>query len=140
MKKIVSHSAEELQKIGQRLAKQLRGGDVLALTGPLGAGKTTLTKGIAAGLGIKQIVNSPTFLLMKTYPIPGKNMSLIHVDCYRIGKAAELTDIGLTELLGRADTITVIEWPEKIKKLLPRQKKLITIELQQNDSRIITFL
>ena len=132
-------SEKETIALGKKLAKRLRGGEVLALRGELGAGKTTLVKGIAAGLGVKKTITSPTFLLMRVYPIRHPAIkTLIHVDCYRIKKAGEIGDLGIGEYLGKKDAVVVIEWPEKIKKLLPRQTIFITLQSKQALSRIIT--
>lgn len=143
--KYLTKSEKQTFNLGKKIAKTLKGGEVLALTGELGAGKTVLVKGIAAGLGIKKIITSPTFVLMKVYPVrngvsngvyPLKAKSyklkadkLVHIDCYRTTDPQEIDDIGATEYFGRSDAITVIEWAEKIKKILPRQKTGIKISL-----------
>lgn len=130
--KYTTKSEKQTFNLGQKLAKQLKGGEVLALNGELGAGKTVLVKGIAAGLGIKKIITSPTFVLMKVYKIPSNKSTdlllyrptaLVHIDCYRIANPQEIIDIGATEYFDREDTITVIEWADKIKKILPKQQQ-----------------
>lgn len=109
----------------------MRGGEVIALSGELGAGKTTLIKGIAAGLGIRRPITSPTFLLLRVYPVRGnpRLRRLVHVDAYRIKHPAELVDVGLNDYLGMPDTTTVIEWAERIRPLLPGRRMTITLRL-----------
>ena len=146
--KFVTSSPEQTIKLGQKLAKQLKGGEVICLYGNLGAGKTTLIKGIAQGLGIKKIITSPTFVLMKTYQVTrdrrqetGKqNKILVHIDCYRINSEIDIINIGAQEYFSRPDTITVIEWPERIKKILPRGRTEIKIKIGKTNQRIFNIL
>ncbi|OGY44880.1 MAG: tRNA (adenosine(37)-N6)-threonylcarbamoyltransferase complex ATPase subunit type 1 TsaE [Candidatus Buchananbacteria bacterium RIFCSPHIGHO2_01_FULL_39_14] len=143
MQKILTHSEKQTFDLGKKLAKALRGGEILALTGPLGAGKTVLAKGLAAGLGIKKTINSPTFILMKIYQLKAKNLKLkanklIHLDCYRLKNPQEIINIGAKEYFGQPNTITVIEWAEKIKSILPSgQTKNIRIRLKGANHRQI---
>lgn len=123
---------KETIEYGRKLAKKLKGGDVLCLYGELGAGKTTLVKGIAEGMGIKQKITSPTFALMNVYEGERKKVkgkSLVHIDTYRLKDEEELLEIGAEDYIGAPDTITVIEWPEKLNKLL-RNKKIISIKME----------
>lgn len=102
----------------------MKGGEIIGLIGDLGGGKTTFVKGLAKGLGIKEMVTSPTFVLMKEYPLPRSfTLSLIHFDLYRLKKPEEIETIGLSDYLGKPEKICVIEWAEKIKDYL---KKLPT--------------
>lgn len=113
----------------------MQGGDILCLHGDLGTGKTTLTKGIAQGLKIKEEITSPTFTLMQLYEIKNSNTKIknfIHIDTYRLKEEQELIDIGTLDYLGESDTICVIEWPEKIKKLL-QNKKVINIFINHDE-------
>ncbi len=141
---ITSHSLEETLKLGQRLAKHLRGGDLLGLSGELGAGKTVLIKGLATGLGIKRVVRSPSFNLMRVYKLPRPLhgiKTLAHLDCYRLTAPAEAVDIGLLDYLADKKTLTVIEWPEKIKKILPKNRtKTIRFEILSENVRRLTLL
>ena len=114
-------------EFGRQLAQSLRPGDVVALTGDLGAGKTCLVKGIAAGLGVTQEVTSPTFTLIHEYP------PLAHVDLYRLDSAY---GIGLEDYLG-GQWITVIEWAEKIESLLPAHTKRIRLTALDDTTRRI---
>ena len=99
-------TAEEMEKLGLRIGEQLEAGDLLVLTGPLGAGKTTFTRGLAEGLGVRGPVQSPTFVIARTHPSLVGRASLVHVDAYRLGSAAELDDLDLD--LERS--VVVIEW------------------------------
>lgn len=156
---MITTSEKQTFNLGKKLAAKLKGGEVLALTGPLGAGKTVLIKGIAAGLGIKQIITSPTFVLMKVYnvnrlpftayrhgkqsAVSGKRLAvskLVHLDCYRLNEPRAIKDIGAPDYFGRPETITVIEWAEKIKDILPAlQTKKIAIKLKGGNKRKITL-
>ena len=108
--RFISHSTEETIAFGERLGALLREGDVLILTGDLGAGKTQLTKGIARALGITDDVTSPTFTIQMVYP--GRDMDLNHFDLYRLERADQLEDTGIFDVLG-ADGVCVIEWGEQ---------------------------
>lgn len=123
--RVISKSAEETIEIGKRLAGKLKPGDVVALIGNLGAGKTVLTKGIAKGLGVKDVryVNSPTFVTIKEYK--GK-VPLYHLDIYRLNSTSVLDSESYEEYFyGRG--VTVIEWADKIRAILP--KKYIEVKL-----------
>ncbi len=98
--------AEEMHRFGQELAKHLRAGDLIVLIGPLGAGKTTLTRGIGAGLGAIGNVSSPTFVIARTHRRDDSTVPLVHVDAYRLGSAAELDDLDIDF----ENSITVVEW------------------------------
>ena len=126
---IISQSENETIELGLKLASILPSGVVVLLCGDLGAGKTTLVRGIAKGLHIKEVVQSPTFNIMKIY-FKG-DRPLIHIDAYRLADID--TDIGLDEYIGYESGITVIEWPDFIKKLLPDEVVRITL-LRQDDS------
>lgn len=134
MKKILKNE-KETSEFAEKFAKTLRGGEVIALVGELGAGKTVFTRGLASGFGIKQKIQSPTFLLMKIYNVRPSTSSgnkikhLCHVDAYRLSGGHELVDIGLQDWLGRPDTVTVIEWADKVPELF-RGKKVIKIEME----------
>lgn len=116
---LLSHSAAETEQIGEALGRALQPGDVVALMGDLGAGKTCLTRGIARGLGITDPVTSPTFILIAEYST-AHGFPLYHADCYRLGDAAaaEAENIGLAEML-EGSGVTVVEWAERINRLLP---------------------
>lgn len=136
-----SSSNDETLKIGQQIASTLVGGDILLMYGDLGAGKTTLTKGIAKGLGVDNDITSPTFTLMNMYPVDVGNIKqLVHIDTYRMEDAQELLSIGVQDYLGSPDTITIIEWPEKIESLLTGKNiKKIHLEHLGEEKRKITL-
>ena len=100
--------AEDMRALGQRLASYLRAGDVLVLTGELGAGKTTFTQGLGAGLDVRGGITSPTFVIARVHPPLGEGPALVHVDAYRLGGRAELDDLDLDTDLDAA--VTVVEW------------------------------
>ena len=95
-----------MEQLGLRIGEQLRAGDLLVLTGPLGAGKTTFTRGLAEGLGVRGPVQSPTFVIARTHPSLVGGAPLVHVDAYRLGSAAELDDLDLD----LARSVVVVEW------------------------------
>ncbi len=135
-KKIQYHtrSSAQTRAVAKNLVKSLRGGSVVALSGELGAGKTVFAAGIVVGLGIKKIVTSPTFVLMMLYSVPKKNQErfaatqLCHIDTYRLSQGKELVDIGIEDYLGNKDTITIVEWPDKIQDLLVPQTVFVHID------------
>lgn len=115
--------AVQTSTLAKRFLKNVRGGDVLALSGELGSGKTTFVQGLAKALGVREQITSPTFVLMKIYrlPKPFNNITkLCHIDAYRLDSAYELAAIGAGEYIGDASTLTVIEWPERVSGLIPQ--------------------
>lgn len=114
---ILSHSAEETQNLGSDFSKNLKRGSVMALYGELGSGKTQFIKGICKGLGVKEIVNSPTFIIVNEYESE-KTGKIFHFDLFRIKSSDELLDLGFEDYLA-ADGLILIEWPELIEKILP---------------------
>ena len=121
---IETKSAAETQRAAKLLAEELRplpkGAAVVALVGELGAGKTTFVQGFAQALGVKERVLSPTFVLMKIYPLTRRRFRhLVHIDCYRLGSPADLLRLGFGELLKDRDLLILIEWADRIEKVLP---------------------
>lgn len=127
MIKLVSHSPYETKTLGKMLSRSLLPGSIVVAYGDLGAGKTVIAKGIADGLGVKQIVNSPTFNIMKVYK--GKALTFYHIDAYRLESPTAVSDIGLDEALGDKDGIAFVEWPEYIPQWLEGYKNIITIHI-----------
>lgn len=114
-KKTVTKTSSETKALGLRFAKKLKAGDVVLLFGDLGSGKTTFTQGVAKGLGITNRIISPTFVLIRSYKVKCRDIkNLNHVDLYRIEKPSELATLGLTEVTEKVDSITLIEWADKL--------------------------
>ena len=134
----ITKSPKETQKLGHFLFNKIsltteKNALVVALEGELGAGKTTLVQGLAKILGIKAKIKSPTFTLMKKYKIPGLKNSkfMYHLDCYRLQNHKDLLSLGIEDVLKDKENILLIEWPERIKKIL--SKKLIDIKIDHID-------
>lgn len=136
MATIISHHPQETFELGRALAAELRPGDVLALAGDLGAGKTQFTKGLAAGLGVEADVTSPTFTLVHEYP--GGRLPLVHIDLYRLEEPTEVLGIGLDDYL-YGNGVTVIEWADKFEALMPPDVRWIRYRVLEGDDREITL-
>jgi len=138
VEEIVSRSPRETADLGRRFAGELRPGDCLALIGPLGAGKTTLIKGLARGLGIPEDeVLSPTFILIREYRTG--RLPLFHVDAYRISRPEELQEIGLEEYLWSEEGITVIEWADRVAGIIPADCIRVRMEILAENARKIVI-
>jgi tRNA threonylcarbamoyladenosine biosynthesis protein TsaE len=136
MKIITTDSLKQTQDFAADFAKAFKGG-VIALSGRLGSGKTTFTQGFARGLGIKEKIISPTFVLIRQHQIPKKNATLYHIDLYRLNSYQEFRQLGLNELLTTQSNFVIIEWAEKIKKNLPKNTTFIYFEtIDQNKRRL----
>ncbi len=116
----ISHSPEQTLRLGARLGERLLSGDLLSLSGELGAGKTTFAVGVGRGWGALEPVTSPTFVLVNEYR-RADSLCLRHMDCYRLNAAAEALALGLEDLLD-APGAMLIEWPERILEVLPRER------------------
>jgi tRNA threonylcarbamoyladenosine biosynthesis protein TsaE len=133
-----TESVAHTQALGLRLAPWLRSGDVVALAGELGAGKTAFTQGLARGMGITAAVTSPTFVLINRYVAPDGRV-LQHVDCYRLVDApAEMWDIGLPDLFA-GDDVVVIEWADRIVGLLPDEHLQVDFTYLNDARRRLCF-
>lgn len=130
---IMTHQPSETMSLGYKIATHARSGCVFCLTGDLGAGKTTLVRGMAQSLNIKTVVQSPTFTIMKIY-FDGSR-PLIHIDAYRLSGVD--SDIGLEEYIGYETGLTVIEWPQYIARLIPKDATTIEITNLGEDNRQI---
>lgn len=146
---ITTKSAEETQNFGKKFASQLKGGEILALVGDLGSGKTTFVQGLAEGLGIKDKIISPTFLLMREYKIENlkwtlhemqKIENLYHVDLYRLEDdlEQELERLGIKDVWGKSENLVVIEWADKVRAAIPENATWIKFE-QEGEMRKITI-
>jgi len=138
MKVKETNSAAETKFLGYELGLLLKEEQhiVILLDGQLGAGKTTFTQGLADGLGIKQIVNSPTFTIMKKYLTPDKSRSLYHLDLYRLHEAG--SDFDLEEYIDGLG-IVVIEWPFQVEEFMPKDYIKISIKVENETKRIFTL-
>ena len=123
--------ARAARALGERLARVLRAGDVVILTGDLGAGKTTLTQGIGVGLGVRGAVTSPTFVISRIHPSLGDGPPLVHADAYRLGGVAELDDLDLD--VSVADSVTVVEWGAGVAEGLADDRLEIAITRSHGD-------
>ena len=135
--RIVSNSPTETMAFGRRLGSLLGAGDIVALVGPLGSGKTTLTKGIALGLGVEEPrwVTSPTFVLVHQYE---GRLPIYHVDAYRLKGEAEAEALG-TEEIFFGDGVAIVEWAERIAGALPRERLEIALDIKGETAREITL-
>jgi tRNA threonylcarbamoyladenosine biosynthesis protein TsaE len=131
-----SRGPEETAQVGMRIGKRSAPGAVIALEGPLGAGKTTLVKGLAKALGVEEQITSPTYTLVSQYRgrRQGRPVDLFHVDLYRLAQEQELEDLGLEELMA-GEGITVIEWGEKAAAILPGDAVRVRIDLLPDGGR-----
>jgi len=132
---VVTASAEETEAAGEQLGATLGPGDVVALTGELGAGKTCFVKGLARALGVTRPPTSPTFVMVNEYR---GRLPVHHVDAYRTGSLTELLDLGLSELLD-GDGVTVIEWADKVGPLLPARTIHVRIDGVGDEPRHIAI-
>lgn len=127
--RLTTGSAAETRAVGSRLGTMAARGTVLALVGPLGAGKTQLAKGVAEGLGVTSVVNSPTFVLMNEH---AGRLRMFHVDAYRLDDPEEALGAGLLDERG-ADGVTVVEWADRLDGWLPAERLDIEIDLDPDD-------
>ncbi|MCC8042786.1 MAG: tRNA (adenosine(37)-N6)-threonylcarbamoyltransferase complex ATPase subunit type 1 TsaE [Oscillospiraceae bacterium] len=132
-----TNSAEETIELAAQIGAKLKGGEVIAYKGGLGAGKTTFTRGLAVGMGLKNDVSSPTFAIVNEYRGSGR-LSLCHFDMYRITNSAALETTGFYDYMSE-DTVIAVEWSENIAEELEGEKNVITITISgSGDRRIIT--
>jgi tRNA threonylcarbamoyladenosine biosynthesis protein TsaE len=139
---IVSRSEEETRTLGATIGGLLQPGDVVLLHGDLGSGKTTLTQGIAKGLGIDEYVQSPTFTIVAEHAGQtgdGEPLMLYHLDLYRLTDPAELESFGYEDLVTQSDGVVVVEWPERAGDILPDEYLLVVIDLMGPEERLLTL-
>ncbi len=144
---LISSSPEETQQLGARLGQLAAAGDLICLEGELGSGKTCLVQGLGRGLGIKEPIHSPTFILANEHR--GERVPLFHLDVYRVRSAAEAIGFGLEDYID-GDGVCVIEWAEKIREALPPERLWITfrhwaeskrgLQLQASGARYVELL
>jgi tRNA threonylcarbamoyladenosine biosynthesis protein TsaE len=127
---------QETMEIGETIGRDLSAGDVLALTGDLGSGKSVLARGVLRALGVTGEIPSPSFIIVASY---SARVAVNHIDLYRLAGAEEATEVGIEDLL-YSDTVNVIEWAEKIRGILPQSRIDIMIDMMNEpDERLITI-
>jgi tRNA threonylcarbamoyladenosine biosynthesis protein TsaE len=136
----VTHSEEETVELGRRIARELPNRAVVLLIGNLGAGKTTLAKGIVSGLGAapSEEVSSPTFTLIHEYGSAPDGARVYHVDLYRLDRPEEMATLGLEEIFGR-DAVVLIEWGERFPGLMPEDRIEVRLRTMEGDRREIVI-
>jgi len=147
MKTYSTKNSDQTQKLGETLAQELRGGEVICLSGELGAGKTTFTQGLLKGLKIKGPYTSPTFVIMKQYKINDQGsrindqyriQNIYHIDAYRVSDK-DILDLGWEEILADKKNVIIVEWAEMIKKIIPACALWINFEWTGEEKRKIDF-
>ena len=168
MDTFVTKNANQTRKLGELLAKELQGGQVICLTGELGSGKTTFTQGVLKGLGTKGPYTSPTFVVMKRYEVKSQKFSKVrpfpsptsrgipqgqtlsnssrpsfiqniyHVDCYRVGPK-DIFDLGWKEVIADKKNIIIVEWAERMKSIIPKKAVWISFRHREKNERKITL-
>jgi tRNA threonylcarbamoyladenosine biosynthesis protein TsaE len=136
-KVFIANSSKETQKVGNEFAKFLEKGDVICLYGDLGSGKTTFVQGLAQGLEIKHRIISPTFIIVRSYELDSVNF--YHIDLYRIGSNTDIRSLGIEEIIGDQNNIVVVEWAEKLKNYLPKNRIDIKFNYGKDNVRKILF-
>lgn len=145
MQKTISKNFEETRDLGKKLAGELKGGELICLSGDLGSGKTTFSQGVLEALGAEKPYSSPTFMIIKVYDIKISNpkakiRKVYHIDTYRIDEK-DILDLGWEEMLREKDSVIIVEWPERIKNIIPASAKWISLKwLDENRREITDFL
>ncbi|MDR3559439.1 MAG: tRNA (adenosine(37)-N6)-threonylcarbamoyltransferase complex ATPase subunit type 1 TsaE [Candidatus Pacebacteria bacterium] len=132
-KTFTTHNSNETQRLGRLLAEELRGGGIICMTGELGTGKTTFTQGLLKGLKIKGPYTSPTFVIMKKYAD-----NIYHFDAYRVG-VSDVLNLGWEEIVADKNNLVIIEWAERIGKIIPNDSLWIEFSWVGEEERKITF-
>ena len=147
-KENITSSSVQTKKLGESFAKEIlekkpkKTAFVIGLEGGLGGGKTTFMQGFAKGLGVKEKILSPTFVIMKKFKIQYLKSNiqyLIHIDCYRIQKSKELLDLGFKEIVSNPKNIIAVEWADRIRKIMPKDSIWIKFDFIDRRKRKITF-
>lgn len=144
-KKYTTISYKQTQKLGEKFAKEIIKNDsqkkpiILGLQGNLGGGKTTFLQGFFKGLGIKEQILSPTFVIMKRFALKKTFKNFYHIDCYRLKNEKDILELDFEKISSDSKNIIAVEWPEKIKKILPKSIILIEFKFVDINKREITF-
>lgn len=146
MQKSITKSSAQTRKLGENLAGKIlrqnavKKAIVLVLSGNIGTGKTTFLQGFAKGLGIKEKITSPTFVIMKKFKIQNsKFVNFYHLDCYRLNNSEEILDLGFEEVISNPENIVVVEWPENIRKIIPKDAVKIKFTHLWGDKRKVVY-
>ncbi len=138
-KTVIAHTALEMEEIGIELASHVRSGLLVSIVGQLGAGKTTLVKGLARSLLITDVVCSPSYLIARSYT--GRSgIVLHHIDAYRVSSLDALAEVGLDAYLPPEEGIAVVEWPDNIDGLVEQSDIVVRIRVLENESREVTII
>jgi tRNA threonylcarbamoyladenosine biosynthesis protein TsaE len=137
----LSKNVEETAEIASNFSKNLKSGNgcaaIVGLYGELGSGKTTFMKYMAESFGVKETIQSPTFVIEKIYELENKNFQhLIHIDAYRIEKEEEMLNLGWKEIIADAKNLICIEWPERISGIMPAHTKIFFEHVSENERKI----
>ena len=140
----ITNNSKETQKLAEDFVKRLNKGDVLALYGNLGSGKTTFVQGLARGVGVRKRIISPTFIIVRSYKLRIKNhelriMNFYHIDLYRIESKKDLKGLGIEDIINNPQNIVAIEWAEKMKSFLPKKRWDVKFEDLGGSRRKITI-
>lgn len=144
-KENITSSSAQTKRLAEQLAEQILKSKpknkafVIGLEGELGAGKTTFIQGFAKGLGIREKILSPTFVILKSFKIKDKIGLFYHIDCYRIQKAKEILVLGFKEIISNPGNIVIIEWADKIKKIMPKNTLWINFKFIDENTRKLTL-
>jgi len=145
----ITNSFRRTRKLGEILAKELKGGEIVCFTGELGSGKTTFAQGILKGLGAKGPYTSPTFVVMKQYKLKTQNSKLktarqnskvkniFHLDCYRV-EPKDILDLGWEEIVASKNNIVIVEWAERVKKIIPKNAAWLKFRHIESNKRQIS--
>lgn len=131
---MISKSEKQTKTWAEKFVSRLKGGEVLCLVGDLGSGKTAFAKGLAKGLGVKQIITSPTFVLMKVYE---GNLNLVHIDAYRLSSSEDLEAIGALDYFSDPEYVTIIEWADRVKDIWPKKRIIVEFKIKGKNRREI---
>lgn len=136
--KRITNDSDETKKLGEEVAQELKAGDALLLFGDLGAGKTTFVQGLAKGLGVTERILSPTFVLQRIHKVLGRDFkTLNHIDLYRLEGKHDIHILGLSETIEDSESITIIEWADRLIDFLPKQGYKIWFEYLEENGRKI---
>lgn len=140
MKTLITKSEAETKEVAKGFTKAfLKNGGVVGLFGQLGSGKTTFVQAVGSTLGIKEKILSPTFIFIRNYQLAKLNKTLFHIDLYRLEGSKDLENLGLREIFENPNNIVVVEWAEKLGKLLPKDTIKIKFEILDKNTRRLLF-